>query len=206
MHDFFWIGFVFCWLIEILIDFQFMILSFSWFTKFDCTIIVQFNIFYFVIHWICFSWLFINHLIWFDLSHTPTWHQSEVSPCGRTIETIKKLNEKKILKSNPEMKNFFNRQKQRDVMTSFCYFSINESYNPCSHKKQLKQNQKNKIKFINVEFSFVNVSFLWSNFEQILNKFVYYVINVVFLIILSCFGNYHKIEKTIVNWRTIMNV
>ena len=139
-------------------------------------------------------------LIWFDLFHTPIWHQSEVGPCGRTIETIKELNEKKILRPSSKIKNLFSRQKQRGVMTSFRHFNTNESYNPCLHKeKKTKWNQKNKINFINVEFLFVSVLFLWSNFEQISHKFVYCVIDVIFSIILSCFDNRHKIEMTIIN-------
>ena len=99
-------------------------------------------------------------LIWFDLSHTPIWHQPEVGPCGRTIETIKELNEKKILKPSPKTKNLFSRQKQCDVTTLFYHFNTNESYNSCSHrKKKTKQNQKNKIKFISIESSLISVSF-----------------------------------------------
>ena len=138
---------------------------------------------------------------------TPIWHQSEVGPCGKTIETIKKLNEKKILKPSPKMKNLFSKQRQYDVTTSFHYFNTNESYDLCSHKeKKTNQNQKNKIKFINTEFSFVSVSFLWNNFEQISYKFVYYEIDIVFSIILSCFDNRHKSEITIINWKTITNI
>ena len=87
----------------------------------------------------------IMFVIWFDLSHTPIWHQPEVGPCGKTIETIKELNEKKILRPNPKMKNLFSIQKQRGVTTSFCRFNTNELYDPCPLRKK-KQNKIKKAK------------------------------------------------------------
>ena len=82
-------------------------------------------------------WIYSMHnLIWFDLTHTSIWHQSEVSPCEKTIETIQKLNEKKILKPSLKIKNLFNKQKKRGVTTTFHYFNINKSYSSCSHKNK----------------------------------------------------------------------
>ena len=124
----------------------------------------------------------MNYHKWFiylfiSLFHTPIWKQPEVSPYGRTIEPIKELNEKTILKSSLEMKNLLSRQKQRGVTTSFHHFNTNELYDPCSHKKKQNQNQKNKIKFISVEFSFVSVLFSWNSFKQISNEFLFYFIS-----------------------------
>ena len=96
---------------------------------------------YFLLSIVLYSKL---NLIWFDLSHTPIWHQPEVGPCGKTMETIKELNEKKILRPNPKIKNLFSRQKRRGVMTSFRHFSTNESYNPCPHKKKKTKIKKTK--------------------------------------------------------------
>ena len=42
----FWIDFMLCWLIEILVGFQFMTLLFSSFAEFHCIVIVWFNIFF----------------------------------------------------------------------------------------------------------------------------------------------------------------
>ena len=126
--------------------------------------------FFIIIFLICFVLIiskkfFVNLFIY--LFHTSIWHQPEVDPCEKIIKTIKKLNEKKILKSNSKIKNLFSKQKQRDVMTSFRHFNKNKSCNPWSHKKK----QKNKIKKIKSNSSMLN--FHSSSFrfcETILNK------------------------------------
>ena len=97
-------------------------------------------------------------LIWFisytDL--TPTWGR----PMREDYRNYQRIERKKILRPSLEIKTLFSKQKWRDVTTSFHHFNINESYNSCSHKKKkTNQNQKNKIKFINIKFSFVSVLF-----------------------------------------------
>ena len=123
----------------------------------------------FIIFELLFNYISIDDYIWFDLSHTPIWHQPEVGLYGRTIEIIKELNEKKILRPNPKIKTLFNRQKQRGVTTLFHHFNTNESYNSCPHKKKKNKTKSKKWNQIHQHWVFTHQRFVfvkqfWTDF------------------------------------------
>ena len=105
------------------------------------------------------------------------------------------------------MKNLFKKQKRHGVTTSFRHFNTNKSYNPCPHKekknkiKSKKQNQLYQHQIF-AHQRFVFVKQFWTDFMLICVLCNWHC----FSIILPCFNNRHKIEMTIINWKTIVNV
>ena len=134
--------------------------------------------FFFIWHYIinfCLNF-FSRDISWFDL----IWFISYIDLTSiwdrfmrKNYKNYQKIEWKKILRSNSEIKNLFNKQKQCDVMTSFHYFNTNESYNPYSHKKnKIKSKKWNQIHqhwvFICQRFVFIKCSIkdIHKHFDQ----------------------------------------
>ena len=105
------------------------------------------------------------NLIWFisyiDLTSIWDWFM------WKNYRNYQRIEQKKILKPSPKMKNLFRKQRQRGVTTSFHHFNTNESYNPCPHKKK-KQNEIKKTKSNSSTLNFHSSTLCFH--ETILNR------------------------------------